>query len=289
LLNNFGFDCNSHFIFCSDHNSTSNSIQEQQKVKKQKGSKANKEAVKEAKESNIHHSHHPLMSIMPNDIRRQYTLMFTNTLNSNDFSLFLKFLTKYTSHDFAYAQTFNGQAVDNGFRHPRLVQLRGVKPAAQYWINKLQLIPDVVYNLLDTNVHTYSDSDYSKVVGDMTAKATFMFDVSHGAVVYMGSPSDLSTAYLVDENDQEFVGSKRGLYKEENALTPTDREHNIDMKSINTVDVENYLSGARLTSPPVRCFCDVKLIMHLDGKKAIQRMEFKITPRKEVRPQIKYH
>jgi hypothetical protein len=207
-----------HFLnlFCSDHNSTSNSLQEQQKVKKQKGLKG----TKDSKEASVHHSHHPLMSIMPNDIRRQYTLMFTNTLNSNDFSLFLKFLTKYTSPDFAYAQTFNGQAVDNGFRHPRLVQLRGVKPAAQYWFNKLQLIPDVVYNLLDTNVHTYSDSDYSKVVGDMTAKATFMFDVSHGAVVYMGSPSDLSTAYLVDENDQEFVGSKRGLFKLEETLMP---------------------------------------------------------------------
>eukprot|EP01034_Spumella_vulgaris_P038037 gene38037-46938_t len=237
---------------------------------------------------------------MPNDIRRQYALMFTNSLNSNDFSLFLAFLTKYSSLEFAYSQTYQGQTVDNNFRHPRLIQLKGLHCAAQYWFNKLQLIPDVVYDLLETNVHTYSNSECSKVVAEMTAKATFLYDVGHGAVVYMGSPVDPSTEFLIDEHDHE-IGDKKHFMNAAAAdcgerhedkhemVSASHLNNNVTLDSINKVEIENYLSASRLTSPPVHCYCDIKLVMHLDENKALHRMEFSTSPRKEIRKKIVYN
>ncbi len=146
-----------------------------------------------------------VISLLSNDIRRQYTLMFINTLNSQDFSLFFKFLTKYTSPDFSFAQTFDCSV--GGNRHPSLVQLNGVQSATQYWFNKLQLLPDASYNLKETRVHTYPGSEESKVVGDMTASATYIYDVNHGCLIHMGSATYECGG--VQNEQGGLVGSKR--------------------------------------------------------------------------------
>jgi hypothetical protein len=157
------------------------------------------------------------------------------------------------------------------------------------------MIPDVVYGLLTTNVHTYSNTKSSLVVGEMTAKATFVFDVNHGAVVNMGSAevdsSSLSNFMLYDGSEEELiVGSKRGLYFIDNpSLDSSAAQHEVNMSNINTSEVERYLSNARLLTPPVRICLDCRLIMHLNSEKRIEKMEYQLKPSKEKRVNVMYN
>jgi hypothetical protein len=248
-------------------------------VKAKKPRKSAKKVADKVAQEVVHHQ--LLTATLPtSDIRRQYTLMFTNTLNSHDFPLFLKFLGKYTSHDFVYAQTYGSNQHGDTYGHPSLVELDGVKPAAQYWFNKLQLLPDSVYGLLDTNVHTYNNSDHSKVVSDMTANASFMFAVDPGAVVHMGSNNNNNTnnLQLTDHTNNTIAGVKRERHITNNSYK------DVLLTDINTTDIKSFLSSAKLIKPE-KWSCEVKLVMHLDSNKSISRMEFLMVPRKEATKQ----
>jgi hypothetical protein len=230
--------------------------------------------------------------------------MFTNTLNSLDFSLFLKFLTKYSSHDFTYSQTYNGNNVSNIYTHPKLIQLQGVQSVAQYWFNKLQVVPDVAYNLLNTKVHTWDNTECSKVVGTINVSATRVFEVTHATLVSIGT-THRADGTLIKEHDKSSQtvvakstrrrSSKRKASSSAAPSTqsqynpaiddiilinsPSDPHQAVEMSNINTTSIAQYLHTAPLAAPPVQRFLTVKLTMHLDANKMINKMEFQVTPR----------
>jgi hypothetical protein len=229
--------------------------------------------------------------------------MFTNTLNSLDFSLFLKFLTKYCAPDFAYYQTYTGTNKDNVDHHPRLIQIHSVLATAQYWFNKLESIPDVVYQLLNTKLHTYSNTKCSKVVSVISASATRMYDLQHTAFVHLGNSSTQITNFVskTTESNNNKRGRKRkphiSLEKHQQSsdiliLGAKSAEHinkNITMSNIDRTCVASYLKSVSQLASPTQRLVTIKLTLNLDANKCIQKMEFQMTPREETMTEIVYN
>eukprot|EP01034_Spumella_vulgaris_P027623 gene27623-34370_t len=224
--------------------------------------------------------------------------MFTNTLNSLDFSLFLQFMTKYSSPDFLYYQTYTGTTLRNVDHHPRFVLLRGVLSVAQYWFNKLQNVPDIAYLLLNTKLHTWDNTECSKAVSTINVSATRLFDIKHDVFVHLGNSQARVTEITPEGQQQEYaadnvmgVGAKRKPSSSNPPVNGTMKNESIDMSSINTESIASYLSSLPLASPPElhRIAMFIKLTMHLDENKFVNRMEFQITPREEKKTDIQYN
>ncbi len=215
---------------------------------------------------------------------------------------------------------------------PKFIQLQGRHLVAQYWYNKVQTVPDIAYTLLNSKVHTWSNTECSKVVGNFTISATRLYDVPHATLMMVGSEKGIGVSggeqqkgnsnssndsktcpvggevvtTSANNNSSAKGGRKRGKSSgsnDSNSRSMPDPSAVIDSNTVVVTtpngtttdsngirdDIRAYLQSVPMLTEPVVLSCAVKLILHLDAHKLIQRMEFHCSPRIKAPLEIKYN
>jgi hypothetical protein len=78
---------------------------------------------------------------------------------------------------------------DDSCSNERFFKLNGLLTMGQLWMNQMIVIPDVVYKLHDTKIHSYSNTAKSKIVSTMNMSFTQMFDLPFHAMVPRQNPT----------------------------------------------------------------------------------------------------
>lgn len=110
----------------------------------------------------------PKIRILKSDIRRSYSTMLTNVLNSNDFSLLFGFFdTFFTSNTVQSTSCYTnkGTLVISEIKE-------GISEIFKFWCNNLSMIPDAVMNLTSAIV----EPNENKIRSSFIMKATGIYD-----------------------------------------------------------------------------------------------------------------
>ncbi len=150
----------------------------------------------------------------------------------------------------------------------KFARITGLQGVAQFWYNKMSIMPDVVYNLVDSNVHTYSNTEDSKIVNNLTMSATKLFDIPmHVAIPNLRCSIEDTPAERQRELDEQISSRKRAFSEYEN----------VEIIQISD-EINSYMTQENMLPNPVLMKANMRMVMHLNDNKQIERMEFEATP-----------
>eukprot|EP01034_Spumella_vulgaris_P022163 gene22163-28270_t len=142
----------------------------------------------------------------------------------------------------------------------KLLEISGLQPVAQFWYNKMIILPDVVYKLIDTKIHTYSNTLTSKVVSKFNLSATRLVDVPMNVMI---STMEQQKTQLLDSGSS-MKGKKRTM------SAPS-----VDISMISD-HVKRFVASAPLLETPDHLDADMQVTFHLDENKRIEKMEYQL-------------
>lgn len=116
----------------------------------------------------------PFPRILKTDFRRSYANMYTNVMNSGDFSLVFGFFDTFCIP--SVSNTICRSFKINNEVKTFSVQRIGLLDCIIYWYYNLYAVPDATMFLTDSVIITDSSSDESRVSANYTFRATKIYD-----------------------------------------------------------------------------------------------------------------
>lgn len=113
----------------------------------------------------------PKQRMLRQDIRRSYSLMFINALNSCDFSIIIGFLDTFCVPH-AHQTTYFKREVDliSESRH-------GLADMARFWCTNMQFLPDAVLETCRCYIDMSPEHNGNRIVAHFRGRATNIYDV----------------------------------------------------------------------------------------------------------------
>ena len=106
--------------------------------------------------------------ILNADIRKKFSFMFANVINSYDSHLLHAFFDKFTTSDVNYTKILNSSTIN----------IVGNDLLSHYFIATLLLSPDKVIRLTDTNIKQRSDSREVELISEFELNFTKLYNYS---------------------------------------------------------------------------------------------------------------
>jgi hypothetical protein len=145
---------------------------------------------------------HPIITLpkhIRTDIRKVYTEIFSNVLNSHVFNMLFGFVDHFCSHDVLQV---NNKCTPENERSVSYV--RGATSIASYFHTMHQLAPDSVQLIHHSDMHLSFNSHKSKTVSRFSVRLTRIFEMGDNDIVKRSQ-----NVMPVDRHSQSLVGTKR--------------------------------------------------------------------------------
>ncbi len=236
--------------------------------------------------------------LFKNDIRRSYSAMYTNVLNSLDVDVMTSFLGKYFHQDFKSNYTFL-QPIQHSHT-PQSVETMGFASFLNMWYIGSMSSPDIVYRMCDSQVKVKKEC--STVVCTFTVHATKLF-VTPAPIELQGS--DFDKIVKKKRRIMQLAGRAGvGPNKTNQQLKPSTENVSDTLKMLNTpgavvgpvssassvsskggvstsssfIDDIQSASMTDFLPRPYKLTIHGTLTMHVDANKRIQSIEYLATP-----------
>lgn len=115
-----------------------------------------------------------LPKVMKNDIRRYFSRMFMNTINSADFINMQNFFNTFMTSECTFV---SAQVLSPVFNVPDRLVASGPRQFAHYLLGCFVMYPDMVLTMSDTRIVTSSGWAGTKVVMDVDYHLTKIYDI----------------------------------------------------------------------------------------------------------------
>lgn len=201
-------------------------------------------------------------TIVKSDIRRSYSTMLANVLNSGEFSLLFGFLDTFFVPGFEQAMTKQSPIT----MQPYQVLMTGVEAVATLWYSMINLNPDPVVGIKDTKIHMISNSACTKIVSEYTFTATSIYDHHHVAQ----SPCSDSSEDGNNTNHPPQSAFNQPLVGEKRKGSTADKE-SLFQSVVKTV--ESMKANLPLRPVPLAISNVGTVVLYTDENKFITRME----------------
>lgn len=207
------------------------------------------------------------------DIRKCYTKMFQNVMNSGDFALLYGFLETYYASNPQHSTT---KYIRGNSEKVFTMNFFGLSEVAKYWYCIMNMSPDNVLMLTDSTIqHTTG-----KVMSNLHKEGTHIYvDPPRAASYYapyiwVEEKYDKEHLYTLDSRTKDIsVGRPEGREVEDTVDSVERRK--AKMKEIMN-SVETVVSHLPLRNPPQPVGADGTLIISTDENKKITKMELSI-------------
>lgn len=150
----------------------------------------------------------PRPRVVKTDIRRSFSNMYANAMNSGDFGLMFGFFDTFCNPSFSYVMTKNN-LIGNTQKSFSFLR-NGIAACAQFWLFHILTVPDAALSLIDTNVITTDNDETSRVVSTFKFKATKIFDCS---LVYQGQAIEAPQVQSSPAYTSDAMGSVMSTIK----------------------------------------------------------------------------
>lgn len=200
--------------------------------------------------------------VSPTDVRRNYTTMLSNVLNSSDADLIHSFWTHFGTPQIRLKKTHR---MDQVMELPKVISYHGLAGIVAYWSAMMQLLPDHTVHFDDAKIHTRIDSPNSVITASYTSKCTIIYDIL---------PPDLASHYLktnrrrVANINHEFAESY-----ENNGEQPEKKGKKSTKGFPPSAPLQHFISksGAlpKLLETPISVIVDGRATLYLNGMKQI--------------------
>lgn len=126
--------------------------------------------------------------VVKHDVRRFYSKMIANVLNSHDIPLLNSFLETYAHRELVFKQTrlnvdFEQLTLScHGDKENPHFSLVGIQPLVEYEAIVHQLNPDQAISITETAIKTRSDSEKSEIVCRIDVSFTRLYDIGSSAL-----------------------------------------------------------------------------------------------------------
>lgn len=207
------------------------------------------------------------------DIRKCYTKMFQNVMNSGDFNLLYGFLETYYASNPQHSTT---KYIKGHAEKVFTMNFFGMNEVAKYWYCIMNMSPDNILMLTDSTIqHTTG-----KVMSNLHKEGTHIYvDPPQAASYYapyiwVEEKYDKEHLYVRDSRTNDIiVGRPDGREVEEDVHT-VERRKQVMRDIMSSVD--NVVSHLPLRNPPQPVGADGTLVIHTDENKRITKMELSI-------------
>jgi len=193
----------------------------------------------------------PGPKVIKDDIRRSYSTMIANVLNSGDFSLIFGFLDTFLTPN---AVTMFKKSVKGSVCENHEHNISGVISAAQQWFSSLTMAPDAIFSVKDSRVEYHS----GKITANMRFSATKLFDDE--------SAMKAMTAMTIEVDSQDDKRRHLG--------SSSDDGNGAIIKSL-IRNVERIMRGLVPKSNPESFSIDGRFVLSTDDEKRITCMELR--------------
>ncbi len=148
----------------------------------------------------------PAIRILRRDIRRKYSEMMTNVLNSCDAALHRCFLQEFAvPHVTDYYQEFPSELLAH-FHYPRKVQ--GIEEQVEVFRRQCLSTPDITFRLSDVKICQRLNMPGSRIVASMLVKGTMLYTI-------------ISDHYILNADNRPFIEEEQTMFAIENQLSKT--------------------------------------------------------------------
>ncbi len=171
------------------------------------------------------------------DIRRQYSTMFTNVMNSADFSMWSSFFDTFFHPDLHYIQRAATNFPIVYANAPKQIEMYSSKHCSQFIFNHMSAIPDMTMRLQDTKITLLTD-------GSKESTITLSFEVS-GTKLYV-VPGERQRNTNDDSDEQPFERNNKMRHELKSTSTSCNSSFGLDEEEPNGEDtfLVNYISHA---------------------------------------------
>lgn len=158
--------------------------------------------------------------IVKHDVRRFYSRMIANVLNSHDISLLSSFLETYAHRDMTFQQSSPNIDYDmKKFSYyceegPSQLSIVGIQPFIAYDAIVRQLLPDQAISITESSIKTRSNSEKSEIICRIDVQFTRLYDVGSNALyenivknLVVQSPHDVNEPDSLSMNDANSARS----------------------------------------------------------------------------------
>lgn len=163
----------------------------------------------------------PRLRIFKNDIRRSYTFMVANVLNSIDFNYMRGFFKRFAVPQIGFIMSHDPCGVYDTLYNPNfLCNLAGSEAIACYLGVLTYSTPDYIFSVRDTKIKVRSDCPGSVITCQYEGTGTFQYECTLEAIA-----TDLLQAFAQFSNKKEGEGeTEAGNGEQEENKTKSDKE-----------------------------------------------------------------
>ncbi len=133
--------------------------------------------------------------VFRNDIRRQYSNMLTNVINSADFNLWSSFFTIFCTPNLHYVHMATTGVPISTEHWPNRFEMNNSFHCAQHMYNSTCNLPDLVMSIKDTKVFVGKEESYITI--DFEFRGTHMYAVSN---TYLEVPKPNKNKFVTPTN-----------------------------------------------------------------------------------------
>jgi hypothetical protein len=203
--------------------------------------------------------------IVKTDIRRRYSFMFANVLNSYDCHLIDSFIQRFSEPSISFEK-------EN--MHDTSVALSGTTMLSTYFCLSQQMSPDKVVRITDTQIKQRSDRTGSELVSNFDVSLTKIYDV-HPTLI-----ADSVLCQFQDLSVENKKNSSSLIINDNNGCEGKERRTTVVIKSdlFQSVDLARpHLSVMKFPrlSQPRELHVKGKLIFSLNDQKRIEKIAIK--------------
>eukprot|EP01032_Pedospumella_encystans_P021269 gene21269-24137_t len=157
--------------------------------------------------------------VMKNDIRRYYSRMLMNTINSADFNQLQSFFSTFmtgTTKFFANYDNF-----DLKYRIPSQLLAGGPKLTSHYFLGIFVMYPDVVMNMNNTVITTSNTWTGTKIEMSVEFFATKMYDLADNEwIPQLETLEEKCNRLAVVKNDKLLQSSSMPSFRDHSTIAP---------------------------------------------------------------------
>jgi hypothetical protein len=211
--------------------------------------------------------------IVKTDIRRRYSFMFANVLNSYDCNLIDSFIQKFSEPSVSFEK-------EN--MYDTSVALSGTTLLSTYFCLSQQMSPDKVVRITDTQIKQRSDRTGSELVSNFDVSLTKIFDVHPTLIAdsVLCQFQDLSLENKKKKNTVVIESERSGRSESSNTSSEGRERKTVVIKSdfFESVDLARpHLSVMKFPrlSQPRELHVKGKLIFSLNDQKRIEKIAIK--------------
>lgn len=217
--------------------------------------------------------------VVKHDIRRHYSRMLVNVVNSSNIPLLKSFMETYGALD-TFVCSFEVDRDHSSYLsryNSNVFFLKNLQEAMQFYTIRDRFLPDAVANLTNTRVVTRSDSEKCEIHCDMTVLVTVRYDFDmfalHDSLLSNTTHTTVSPTPIDDLNTQPIQSQDSGndddvmrIFRRHQPLSNSPYEDPFEMHFRKTG------THIPLHSNPFALIVKTSMIMVTNGRRQIERI-----------------